>query len=196
MAASDEDDRDSDAEIDTGFLDVLEDVVLDADAALNSGTDNNLEEHRHRTEPGLGRPRGRSHREHPNDQPRFIPRHTTPATKLSPEEASVLHACFQVKKYPSRTEFANLVDYTGLELIRIRSWWQNARTRGVPRTQAILGTDIDPTGILNGTVKRFVDPVTFVDVSIQCDLIPNEVGELFSMGILDSLLAAANADRQ
>ncbi|KAG9395852.1 Homeobox domain [Carpediemonas membranifera] len=111
----------------------------------------------------------------------------------SPTQYSALVACLQAERYPNREQLINIARYVSLDLIRVRTWYQNARIRGVSDAGTI---DIPVTAqeILNGTAApagESKDPNVTVakkDTATQCDLLPSSLFGLYATGALNTIL--------
>ncbi|KAG9397216.1 Homeobox domain [Carpediemonas membranifera] len=106
------------------------------------------------------------------------------------EQLAVLVACFRLQCYPSREEIGNIAQYTGLDVLKVRTWFQNSRTRGVSDCPA--ADAVDAQRILDGTIP---DPAFVVRKTVpeseswtQCTSLPSELMELYDMGVLDAML--------
>ncbi|KAG9396280.1 Protein of unknown function DUF4464 [Carpediemonas membranifera] len=112
----------------------------------------------------------------------------------TPEQLAALCATFQLQRYPSREQLSSISEYTGLDILKVRTWFQNSRTRGLPETTTICTED--PQRILDGTTKasRAAARVRTVPVSdswTQTETLPAGLMELYEMGVLDSMLGVA-----
>ncbi|KAG9394160.1 hypothetical protein J8273_4262 [Carpediemonas membranifera] len=119
---------------------------------------------------------------------------------FSPYQISVLVHCFQEQSYPSRDEFDNLARYIGLDTDRVRGWFQNSRTRGVPSKAKVNEVSIPAQAIMDGLATRGTimplpdHPVVGLprvrtsDKSCQCTNLPLDVQDLYFTGAFDELL--------
>ncbi|KAG9389457.1 Homeobox domain [Carpediemonas membranifera] len=107
------------------------------------------------------------------------------------EQQAALCATFMTQRYPSREQLSNISEYTGLDILKVRTWFQNSRTRGMPDCPSIATAD--PAKILSGAILATkkapeVKTVPESDSWTQTAALPAGLAELFEMGVLDSML--------
>ncbi|KAG9391785.1 Homeobox domain [Carpediemonas membranifera] len=72
---------------------------------------------------------------------------------FSSHQYSILVGCFKTNRYPSREAISNIAKYIGLETTRVRTWFQNARTRGASEVGVVSITE-DPQRVMAGLYNR------------------------------------------
>ncbi|KAG9396187.1 homeobox-leucine zipper/HDG1-like protein [Carpediemonas membranifera] len=122
-------------------------------------------------------------------------RHKARGTLFSPTQVSVLVEAFKVCDYPSRTQLFNLAEYLRVDVLRVKSWYQNVRTRGLPG-RVEVNEHRDPISeVLSGmaVAKRKNEVIAhgMVDATCQTPGLPDGLAELFAMGLFDALLPSS-----
>ncbi|KAG9392699.1 Homeobox domain [Carpediemonas membranifera] len=119
-------------------------------------------------------------------------------------QTSVLVHCFKKSQYPRREEFENIARFVGLEADRVRGWFQNSRTRGVPAKAKVDDIAVPAEAIMDGLASRgaqlmpppgpstvgipMVPPVARIDEASQCDIVPSAIQTLYLQGAFDEVL--------
>ncbi|KAG9392835.1 Homeobox domain [Carpediemonas membranifera] len=110
---------------------------------------------------------------------------------FSPMQYSALVMCFKANTYPSHDELLLISRFTGLDLIKTRTWYQNARVRGASEV-GVVDLPVTAEQIMTGSVTSVDDLAESRNhaVSAQHSALPAEVVELYYEGKLDTLLVA------
>ncbi|KAG9393710.1 Homeobox domain [Carpediemonas membranifera] len=114
---------------------------------------------------------------------------------FSSTQTSVLTAIFLANvRFPKHDQIVNISKFTGLDTLRVKSWFQNARVRGMPTktythdvktpvadilSGAALEDKKSPTDVATPASSGATSSVPSVEAGVSCSFLPDDIIALY-----------------